>query len=54
MPAALLGPAPIRFGRQRYRTDIVVRRSAEDLAPFPALENAAREAVQERSGRSAE
>ena len=54
MPAALLGPAPIRFGRQRYRTDIVLRRSAEDLASFPVLENAAREAVQECSGRSAE
>ena len=47
-------PAPTRFGRQRYRTVIVARRSAEDLALFRALENAAHDATQEHSGRLAE
>ena len=47
-------PAPTRFGRQRYRTVIVARRSAEDPAPFRVLENAAHDATQGHSGRSAE
>ena len=47
-------PAPTRFGRQRYRTVIVARRSAEDLAPFRALENAAHDATQGHSGRLAD
>ena len=54
MPAAPPGPAPTRFGRQRYRTGIVARRSAEDLAPFRALENAAHDATQGHSGRLAD
>ena len=54
MPAAPPRPAPTRFGRQRYQTVIVARRSAEDLAPFRALENAAHDATQGHSGRSTE
>ena len=54
MPAAPPRPAPTRFGRQRYRTIVVARRSAEDLAPFRALENAAHDATQGHSGRSTE
>ena len=54
MPAAPPRPAPTRFGRQRYRTIVVARHSAEDLAPFRALENAAHDATQGHSGRSTE
>ena len=54
MPAALPGPAPTRFGRQRNQTDIVARRSAENLAPFRTLEYALHDATQGQSGRSAE
>ena len=54
MPAAPSRPAPPRFGRQRYRTAIVARRSAEDLAPSRALENAAHDATQGHSGRLAD
>ena len=54
MPAAPPRPAPTRFGRQRYRTAIVARPSAEDLAPFRAPENAAHDVTQGHSGRSAE
>ena len=44
-----LRPVPTRFGRRRTRTGFVARRSAEDLAPFRALENAVRDAAQEPS-----
>ena len=40
-----LRPVPTRFGRRRTRTGFVARRSAEDLAPFRALENAVRGAA---------
>ena len=42
---AELRPRPLstRFGRQRYRAGFIVRRSAEDLAPFRALEETVRE-----------
>ena len=54
VPPRLPIAAPTRFGRQRYQTVIVARRSAEDLAPFRALENAAHDATQGHSGRSTE
>ena len=40
-----LRPVPTQFGRRRTRTGFVARRSAEDLAPFRALENAVRDAA---------
>ena len=43
------GPLSTRFGRQRYRAGFIARRSAEDLAPFRALERAVRETALERS-----
>ena len=45
-------PLSTRFGRQRYRAGFIARRSAEDLAPFRALEETVRETALERSGRS--
>ena len=54
MLVAPAGPVPTLVGRQRCRTGIVARRSAEDLPPFRPLENAVYEAAQERSGRLAE
>ena len=54
MSASPPGANAYRFGRQRYRTGIIARRSAENLAPFRPLENAVHEAVQERSGHSPE
>ena len=36
-------PLSTRFGRQRYRAGFIARRSAEDLAPFRALERAVRD-----------
>ena len=50
LPAAPTGPAPTGFGRQRHRTGIVARRSSDDLAPTPAVENSVHEAVQDLSG----
>ena len=40
-------PSPLstRFGRQRYRAGFIARRSAEDLAPFRALERVVRDAA---------
>ena len=45
-------PLSTRFGRQRNRAGFIARRSAEDLAPFRALEETVRETALERSGRS--
>ena len=45
-------PLSTRFGRQHYRAGFIARRSAEDLAPFRALEETVRETALERSGRS--
>ena len=36
-------PLSTRFGRQRYRAGFIARRSAEDLAPFRALEETVRQ-----------
>ena len=43
LPGGFLRPLPVRFGRFRYRTGFVARRSAEDLAPFRKLEAIVRE-----------
>ena len=43
LPGAFLRPLPVQFGRYRYRTGFVARRSAEDLAPFRQLEAIVRE-----------
>ena len=35
-------PLPLKFGRSRYRSGFIARRSAEDLAPFRRLEETVR------------
>ena len=40
LPGAPLKAIPLVFGRRRYRTGFVVRRAAENLAPFRALKDA--------------
>ena len=40
LPGAPLEALPLTFGRRRYRTGFIVRRAAEDLAPFRMLRNA--------------
>ena len=37
-----LRPLPVSFGRHRYRTGFIARRSAEDLAAFRLLRQAVR------------
>ena len=44
-----LRPLPLAIGRQRYRTGFVVRRSAEDLAPFRLLVSTVRNTALEQS-----
>ena len=46
-----LRPLPVSFGRHRYRTGFIARRSAEDLAAFRLLKQAVRAAALEKSGR---
>ena len=43
LPGAFLQPLPVEFGRYRYRSGFVARRSAEDLAPFRRFEAIVRE-----------
>ena len=38
LPALGIAPVPTAFGRRRYRSGIVARRSGEDLAPMRAFE----------------
>ena len=45
-----LRPLPTSFGRQRCRSGIVARRSAEDLPPFRKLETMVRETALELQG----
>ena len=45
-----LQPLPVRFGRHRYRTGLIARRSAEDLAAFRRLCETVREVAREQSG----
>ncbi len=54
LPGAPLKALPLTFGRQRYRTGFVARRSAEDLAPFRQLEAAVRDAAPEHGARTSE
>ncbi|MCY4097668.1 MAG: LysR family transcriptional regulator, partial [Rhodospirillales bacterium] len=49
LPGTPLRALPIAFGRRRYRAGFVARRSAEDLEPFRALEQAVRDAALGRS-----
>lgn len=42
LPALGLQPLPLAFGRRRYRTGLVVRRAAEDLAPVRRFEDIVR------------
>ena len=46
-----LRPLPVSLGRHRYRTGLIARRSAEDLAAFRLLRQAVRDAALEKSGR---
>ena len=43
LPALGVEPLALNFGRRRYRTGLVVRRSAEDLAPMRMFEEIVRE-----------
>ena len=43
LPGGLIRPLPVEFGRYRYRSGFVARRSAEDLPPFRALEQTVRD-----------
>ena len=50
LPGGLVRPLPVDIGRYRYRSGFVARRSAEDLAPFRALEQAVRDTALGRDG----
>ena len=45
LPGVVLRPVPVTFGRFRYRSGIIARRSAEDLPPFRHLEALVRDAA---------
>ena len=47
MTALGIEPVPTAFGRRRYRSGIVARRSAEELAPMRAFEAMVREVARE-------
>ena len=49
-PELGLKPLPLTFGRRRYRTGLVARRAAEDLAPVRLLEDLVRDIAFERLG----
>ena len=49
-PLALLARLPLAFGRRRYRTGLVARRSAEDLAPVQMFEDIVRAIALEGTG----
>ena len=48
LPALGLGPLPLTFGRRRYPSGLVARRSAEDLAPVRKFEGIVRTIALER------
>ncbi|MDE0150095.1 MAG: LysR family transcriptional regulator [Rhodospirillaceae bacterium] len=50
LPGTPLRALPLAFGRRRYPTGLIARRSAEDLEPFRMLEAALRDAMPGRSG----
>ena len=45
LPGLVLRPVPVIFGRFRYRSGIIARRSAEDQPPFRHLEALVRDAA---------
>ena len=49
-PLALLARLPLAFGRRRYRTGLVARRSAEDLTPVRRFEDIVRTIALEGTG----
>ena len=49
-PELGLKPLPLTFGRRRYRTGLVARRAAEDLAPVRLLEVLVRDIAIEQLG----
>ena len=49
LPGAPIAPLPLAFGRRRYRTGFIARRSAEDHAPFRQLQETVRQTALERS-----
>ena len=53
LPGAPIAPLPLAFGRRRYRTGFVARRSAEDHAPFRQLQETVRETALAGSRRPA-
>ena len=53
LPGAPIAPLPLPFGRRRYRTGFVARRSAEDHAPFRQLQETVRETALASSRRPA-
>ena len=52
LPGLFLRPLPIAFGRYRYRTGFVARRSAEDLPPFKRLETIVRDTALVSQGKT--
>lgn len=50
LPEFGLKPLPLVFGRRRYRTGLVARRAAEDLAPVRLFEDLVRDISLERPG----
>ncbi len=49
LPGPPVAPLPLAFGRRRYRTGFVARRSAEDHVPFRLLQQTVRERALEKS-----
>ena len=52
LPGPPLKALPLTFGRQRYRTGFIARRSAEDLAAFRRLQTAVHDAARHSRGRT--
>ncbi|MCY4396623.1 MAG: hypothetical protein OXC10_15960, partial [Rhodospirillaceae bacterium] len=52
LPGRPLSPLPLRFGRRRCPTGLVLRRSAESLAPVRMLRDLLREAAARNRGSS--
>ena len=50
LPGLVLRPLPVEFGRYRYRTGFVARRSAEELPPFRRFEAILRDTALGRRG----
>ena len=50
LPGLVLRPLPVEFGRYRYRTGFVARRSAEELPPLRRFEAILRDTALGRRG----